>query len=106
MFHIFFKLLALFADMGYEARTILEDALQAAYNAGVAEERSKASKPVPAAVVRSIVMKLAGGNKIAAIKEWRTYTGLGLKEAKEEIDSIAAAFGVNPVPYCLDGSFY
>lgn len=31
---------------------------------------------------------LCGGNKIAAIKEVRTMTGLGLKEAKEYVDKI------------------
>ena len=34
-----------------------------------------------------VVLKAAGGNKIAVIKEVRTVTGLGLKEAKELVES-------------------
>jgi large subunit ribosomal protein L7/L12 len=33
-----------------------------------------------------VVLKAAGGNKIAVIKEVRSLTGLGLKEAKELVD--------------------
>ncbi len=35
----------------------------------------------------TVVLKAAGGNKIAVIKEVRAITGLGLKEAKELVDS-------------------
>jgi len=34
-----------------------------------------------------VVLKGIGGNKIAVIKEVRSITGLGLKEAKEMVDS-------------------
>ena len=34
----------------------------------------------------NVVLKSAGGNKIAVIKEVRAITGLGLKEAKEMVD--------------------
>ena len=34
-----------------------------------------------------IVLKNAGGNKIAVIKEVRAITGLGLKEAKDLVDN-------------------
>jgi large subunit ribosomal protein L7/L12 len=34
-----------------------------------------------------VVLKGAGGNKIAVIKAVRALTGLGLKEAKEKVDS-------------------
>jgi large subunit ribosomal protein L7/L12 len=34
----------------------------------------------------NVVLKSAGGNKIAVIKEVRAITGLGLKEAKELVD--------------------
>lgn len=34
-----------------------------------------------------IVLENAGGNKIAVIKEVRTITGLGLKEAKDLVDA-------------------
>ncbi len=35
----------------------------------------------------TVVLKAAGGNKIAVIKEVRAITGLGLKEAKELVDN-------------------
>ncbi len=35
----------------------------------------------------SVILKSAGGNKIAVLKEVRAITGLGLKEAKELVDS-------------------
>lgn len=35
----------------------------------------------------TVVLKAAGGNKIAVIKEVRAITGLGLKEAKDLVDS-------------------
>jgi large subunit ribosomal protein L7/L12 len=35
----------------------------------------------------TVVLKAAGGNKIAVIKEVRALTGLGLKEAKDLVDS-------------------
>lgn len=35
----------------------------------------------------TVVLKAAGGNKIAVIKEVRGLTGLGLKEAKDLVDS-------------------
>ena len=38
-----------------------------------------------------IVLQEAGSNKIAVIKETRTITGLGLKEAKELVDSAPKA---------------
>ena len=34
-----------------------------------------------------VVLKSAGGNKIAVIKEVRAITGLGLKEAKDPVDN-------------------
>ena len=37
-----------------------------------------------------IVLKNAGGNKIAVIKEVRAITGLGLKEAKDLVESAPA----------------
>ncbi len=38
-----------------------------------------------------VVLKSAGGNKIAVLKEVRAITGLGLKEAKEMVDSAPKA---------------
>ena len=48
-----------------------------------------AAGPVEAAEEKTefdIVLKNAGGNKIAVIKEVRAITGLGLKEAKDVVD--------------------
>ena len=39
----------------------------------------------------SVVLMDAGGNKIAVLKEVRTITGLGLKEAKDLVDSAPKA---------------
>jgi len=38
-----------------------------------------------------VILKAAGGNKIAVIKAVRALTGLGLKEAKEAVDSAPKA---------------
>ena len=35
----------------------------------------------------NVILKAAGGNKIAVIKEVRSITGLGLKEAKDIVDA-------------------
>jgi len=48
-----------------------------------------AAGPVEAAEEKTefdVVLKNAGGNKIAVIKEVRAITGLGLKEAKDLVD--------------------
>ena len=42
-----------------------------------------------------VVLKAAGGNKIAVIKVVREATGLGLKEAKELVDSAPKALKEN-----------
>lgn len=39
----------------------------------------------------SVILKDAGGNKIAVLKEVRAITGLGLKEAKDLVDSAPKA---------------
>lgn len=39
----------------------------------------------------SVILKDAGANKIAVLKEVRTITGLGLKEAKDLVDSAPKA---------------
>ncbi|WP_028588268.1 50S ribosomal protein L7/L12 [Desulfocurvus vexinensis] len=38
-----------------------------------------------------VILKSAGGNKIAVIKAVRALTGLGLKEAKEKVDGAPAS---------------
>ena len=50
-----------------------------------------AAGPVEAAEEKTefdIVLKNAGGNKIAVIKEVRAITGLGLKEAKDSVNNV------------------
>jgi large subunit ribosomal protein L7/L12 len=43
----------------------------------------------------SVILKSAGGNKIAVLKEVRAVTGLGLKEAKELVDAAPKAIMEN-----------
>lgn len=56
-----------------------------------------AAAPVAAAAAEeevtevSVILKDAGGNKIAVLKEVRALTGLGLKEAKDLVDSAPKA---------------
>jgi large subunit ribosomal protein L7/L12 len=56
-----------------------------------------AAAPVAAAAAEeevtevAVILKDAGGNKIAVLKEVRALTGLGLKEAKELVDSAPKA---------------
>lgn len=49
----------------------------AANDAGAAEEKTDFD----------VILEAAGGNKIAVIKEVRSITGLGLKEAKELVEA-------------------
>ncbi len=74
-----------------ELAQILEDehgikpaatAVAAAPAAGGGEEAAAAEEQTEF----DVVLKSAGGNKIAVIKEVRAITGLGLKEAKEIVD--------------------
>jgi large subunit ribosomal protein L7/L12 len=45
-----------------------------------------AAAPAEEKTAFDVVLKAAGGNKIAVIKEVRTATGLGLKEAKDLVE--------------------
>lgn len=56
-------------------------AVAAAPAAGAAAPAEEASSEV------SVVLASAGDNKIAVLKEVRTITGLGLKEAKDLVDA-------------------
>ena len=40
-----------------------------------------------------VVDAVRSGSQLAAIKLWRDYTGLGLAEAKAEMDALAARLG-------------
>jgi hypothetical protein len=52
----------------------------------VADSASRANR-----VLDEIEALLRGGNKIAAIKVYRTATGVGLKEAKDTVEAIERA---------------
>ncbi|MFA7659079.1 MAG: 50S ribosomal protein L7/L12 [Candidatus Gastranaerophilaceae bacterium] len=58
-----------------------------------------AAAPVAAAAEEvtevSVVLSAAGANKIAVLKEVRTITGLGLKEAKDLVDAAPKAIKEN-----------
>lgn len=58
------------------AAAVAVAAAPAGGNGAVAEEKT----------AFDVVLKAVGGNKIAVIKEVRSITGLGLKEAKELVD--------------------
>ena len=62
-----------------ELKTILKDeyGIEPAAGGAAAEEKSEFD----------VVLKSAGGNKIAVIKEVRGITGLGLKEAKDLVEA-------------------
>ena len=60
----------------------IEPAAAAVAVAGPAEAASAAAEQTEF----DVVLKAAGGNKIAVIKVVREITGLGLKEAKEVVD--------------------
>ncbi len=61
---------------GVSAAAAAPVAMVAAGGAEAAEEKTSFN----------VVLKSAGGNKIAVIKEVRAITGLGLKEAKEMVE--------------------
>ena len=66
--------------------------LEAAELATLLEDKWGVSAAAPVAVAAAektdfdVVLKSAGGNKIAVIKEVRGITGLGLKEAKDLVE--------------------
>jgi len=58
----------------------------AAAAVAVAGPAAAAAAPVEEQTEFTVVLKAAGSNKIAVIKEVRAITGLGLKEAKDLVD--------------------
>lgn len=78
-----------------EAMTVLElkelvTALEDHFGVTAAAPVAVAAVAVEAAEEKTefdVVLKSAGANKIAVIKEVRAITGLGLKEAKEVVDN-------------------
>ena len=101
------KVVKLIEDV--KALTVLElselvKALEEEFGVSAAAPVAVAAAPVagaaPAAEEKTefdVVLKSAGGNKIAVIKVVREITGLGLKEAKEVVEGApkAVAEGVN-----------
>ena len=91
------KVVKLIEDV--KALTVLElselvKALEEEFGVSAAAPVAVAAAPVagaaPAAEEKTefdVVLKSAGGNKIAVIKVVREITGLGLKEAKEVVDN-------------------
>lgn len=91
------KVVKLIEDV--KALTVLElselvKALEEEFGVSAAAPVAVAAAPVagaaPAAEEKTefdVVLKSAGGNKIAVIKVVREITGLGLKEAKEKVDT-------------------
>ena len=51
-------------------------------------------KPVASAFDSEVLAFLQGGKKIEAIKLYRQRTGVGLKEAKDAVEAIAAQAGI------------
>ena len=95
------KVVKLIEDV--KALTVLElselvEALEEEFGVSAAAPVAVAAAPVagaaPAAEEKTefdVVLKSAGGNKIAVIKVVREITGLGLKEAKEVVDNAPKA---------------
>ena len=72
----------------------LEDEFGVSAAAPVAVAAAPVAGAAPAAEEKTefdVVLKSAGGNKIAVIKVVREITGLGLKEAKEVVDNAPKA---------------
>lgn len=75
------------SEIDYGARTRLdyiEKQLQALFPDSYVPFAAATVSGMPAVVVELV----RAGNKIAAIKEYRNITGVGLAEAKEAIDAV------------------
>ena len=64
----------------------LEEAWGVSAAAAVAEAGPAAAAPAEEKTEFDVVLKAAGANKIAVIKEVRAITGLGLKDAKDMVE--------------------
>jgi len=93
------KVVKLIEDV--KALTVLElselvKALEEEFGVSAAAPVAVAAAPVAAAAAEEqtefdVILKAAGANKIQVIKAVREITGLGLKEAKEVVDSAPKA---------------
>jgi hypothetical protein len=52
--------------------------------------------PAPGSIEAEILGLMQGDKKIEAIKVYRARTGVGLKEAKDFVEALAAKHGINP----------
>ena len=80
-----------------ELATLLEDKWGVSAAAPVAVAAAGGADAGAAAAEKTdfdVVLKSAGGNKIAVIKEVRGITGLGLKEAKELVDGAPSSIKI------------
>ena len=57
-------------------------------------EQSPAPEQNPGGLEQEVLAILKGGTKIEAIKVYRQRTGVGLKEAKDAVEALAARYGV------------
>lgn len=84
------KVLAFLASVVAGRYVSTEDAIEAldmAFRCGA--ESTPTPKALTADNVKSILVFIHNGQKIQAIKRYREATGLGLRESKDFVDSIA-----------------
>jgi len=66
------------------------------------ENKTAASSVAPTDQDKQLLKLLAAGQKIAAIKLYRQHTSVGLKEAKDAVEALAAKHGIaTPKSGCL-----
>ena len=98
MFKIFLNLISIIGNLSRRESDAIVAALEAAFKAG-----GKDAPTFTLEGVINIVEFLNGGGKIAAIKEYRSLTGLALKEAKTDVERIAACMTPYGVRYDARG---
>lgn len=82
----------------FELKKALEETFDVKASAPMAMAMPVAGAPVEAAEEKTefdVILTDAGANKIGVIKVVKNITGLGLKEAKDLVDSVAA--GAKPI---------
>ena len=68
-------------------------------SAGQGQESSPASQepvPDPKSLEGQVLALMQGQQKIKAIRVYRQQTGVGLKEAKDAVEALAAKHGISP----------
>ena len=84
----------------------LVSAMEEKFGVSAAAAVAVAAGPAEAAEEKTefdVILKAAGANKVAVIKAVRGATGLGLKEAKDLVESAPAALkeGISSISHCL-----